>query len=79
MEPSENNRFEKNITVEKKKKKLLLSFTAESGYGYVLKRLSGKKRRTKAGTTQPLILCCLYMACKLLPVSLHAPTRGVLK
>ena len=52
MEPSENNRFEKNITVEKKKKKLLLSFTAESGYGYVLKRLSGKKRRTREEENQ---------------------------
>ena len=52
MEPSDNNRFEKNITVEKKKKKLLLSFTAESGYGYVLKRLSGKKRRTREEENQ---------------------------
>ena len=53
MEPSENNRFEKNITVEKKKKKkLLLYFKAESGYGYVLKRLSGKKRRTREEENQ---------------------------
>ena len=42
------------LTVKKEKKKLSLSFTAESGYGYVLKRLSGEKRRTRveqAGST----------------------------
>lgn len=78
MEPSENNGFEKNITVEKNKEAITF-FYSRSWVWICSKEIEWEEEENQRRGEPEQVSHNLSFFVASLPVSLHAKTRGVLK